>query len=96
MRRMTAEEARARADEVRATSATILRGLFPVDKIDAWNAAFQPLLAAGIERDRDDPNRGREPLLRHPAVRRTSGPTRRSSTTTPSWPWSRSWSAPTG
>ena len=60
MMRMTAEEARTRADEVRRTSATIIRGLFPVDKIDAWNAAFQPLLSAGIERDRDDPNRGRE------------------------------------
>ena len=59
MARMTAEQVRAHADEVRATSATILRGLIPVEKIDAWNAAFQPLLAAGIEKDKDNPNRGR-------------------------------------
>jgi ectoine hydroxylase-related dioxygenase (phytanoyl-CoA dioxygenase family) len=60
MARITAEEARARADEVRRTSATILRGLIPVEKIDAWNAAFQPLLEAAVQRDRGDPNRGRE------------------------------------
>ncbi|MGZ8363773.1 MAG: phytanoyl-CoA dioxygenase family protein [Caulobacteraceae bacterium] len=57
---ITHEEALERADEVRRTSATILRGLIPVEKIDAWNAAFQALLRAGIERDRDDPNRGKE------------------------------------
>jgi hypothetical protein len=60
MARITAEDARARADEVRRTSATVLRGLIPVEKIDAWNAAFQPLLEAAVERDRGDPNRGRE------------------------------------
>lgn len=58
MRRLTTEEAEARADEVRRTSATIIRDLIPVEKIDAWNAAFQPLLAAGVEKDKDDPNRG--------------------------------------
>lgn len=46
------------AEEVRRTSATIIRGLFPVEKIDAWNKAFQPLLADAIEREKDDPNRG--------------------------------------
>jgi ectoine hydroxylase-related dioxygenase (phytanoyl-CoA dioxygenase family) len=56
--RITPEEARARADEVRRTSATILRGLFPVETIDRWNEAFQPLLQAAIARERDDPNRG--------------------------------------
>jgi ectoine hydroxylase-related dioxygenase (phytanoyl-CoA dioxygenase family) len=55
---ITEEEARRRADEVRATSATIIRGLFPVETIDRWNAAFQPLLSAAIEREGDDPNRG--------------------------------------
>lgn len=57
---MTPEQAKVHADEVRATSATILRGLIPVATIDAWNAAFQPLLAAAIEREKDDPNRGPE------------------------------------
>lgn len=56
---LTPQQARAHAEEVRATSATILRGLFPVEKVDAWNAAFQPLLKAAIEREGDDPNRGR-------------------------------------
>jgi ectoine hydroxylase-related dioxygenase (phytanoyl-CoA dioxygenase family) len=55
---MTAEQARAHADEVRSTSATLLRGLFPVETIDAWNAAFQPLLEAAMASESDDPNRG--------------------------------------
>ncbi|MDB5461232.1 MAG: hypothetical protein JWO72_2973 [Caulobacteraceae bacterium] len=55
---MTAEQARAHADEVRSTSATILRGLFAVETIDAWNAAFQPLLAEAMATESDDPNRG--------------------------------------
>lgn len=55
---LTPAEARARADEVRRTSVTILRGLIPVRTIDAWNAAFQPLLAAALAREGDDPNRG--------------------------------------
>jgi len=55
---ITPEQARAHADEVRRTSCTVLRGLFPVEKIDAWNAAFQPLLLRTIEREKDDPNRG--------------------------------------
>jgi ectoine hydroxylase-related dioxygenase (phytanoyl-CoA dioxygenase family) len=50
--------ARARADEVRETSVTILRGLIPLATIDAWNAALQPLLAAAVAREGDDPNRG--------------------------------------
>ncbi|HEX8231948.1 MAG TPA: phytanoyl-CoA dioxygenase family protein [Caulobacteraceae bacterium] len=60
MTSITREQAQAHADEVRRTSSTIIRGLFPVEKIDAWNRAFQPLLEATIERERDDPNRGKE------------------------------------
>jgi ectoine hydroxylase-related dioxygenase (phytanoyl-CoA dioxygenase family) len=56
--RMSSDQAKAHADEVRATSVTILRGLFPVETIDAWNAAFQPLLQQAIAREADDPNRG--------------------------------------
>ena len=57
---MTPEQikAHAHADEVRATSATIIRGLIPVETIDAWNAALQPLLRAAVEREAGDPNRG--------------------------------------
>jgi ectoine hydroxylase-related dioxygenase (phytanoyl-CoA dioxygenase family) len=58
--RITPEQARAHADEVRRTSCTVLRGLFPVEKIDRWNAAFQPLLERTIEKEKDDPNRGKE------------------------------------
>jgi len=54
----TPAEARARADEVRQTSATILRGLIPTAVIDAWNQAFQPLLQEAVAREGDDPNRG--------------------------------------
>ncbi|HTK36349.1 MAG TPA: phytanoyl-CoA dioxygenase family protein [Caulobacteraceae bacterium] len=57
---MSPQEARIRADEVRRTSVTVLRGLLPVETIDRWNEAFQPLLSAAVERDRDDPNRGAE------------------------------------
>jgi len=56
---LTLREAKAHADEVRATSATILRGLFPVETVDAWNAAFQPLLERAIATEGDDPNRGK-------------------------------------
>jgi len=56
--RLTPEQVKAHADEVRATSATIVRGLFPVEKIDAWRAAFAPLLEAAIAKEGDDPNRG--------------------------------------
>lgn len=56
--KVTPAQARQHADEVRATSCTILPGLFPVDVIDRWNEAFQPLLEKGVERDRDNPNRG--------------------------------------
>jgi ectoine hydroxylase-related dioxygenase (phytanoyl-CoA dioxygenase family) len=55
---MTSDQAKAHADEVRRTSATVLRGLIPVELIDLWNEAFQPLLATAIEREKDDPNRG--------------------------------------
>jgi ectoine hydroxylase-related dioxygenase (phytanoyl-CoA dioxygenase family) len=56
---LTPQQVRAHADEVRATSATILRGAFPVETIDAWNEAFQPLLRDAIAREGDDPNRGK-------------------------------------
>ncbi|WP_374471926.1 phytanoyl-CoA dioxygenase family protein [Phenylobacterium sp.] len=56
--KLTSAQARAHADEVRETSLTILRGLIPVETIDRWNAAFQPLLQDAIRREGDDPNRG--------------------------------------
>lgn len=55
---LSPDQIRAHADQVRATSLTILRGLLPVELIDSWNAAFQPLLRAAIEQEGDDPNRG--------------------------------------
>jgi ectoine hydroxylase-related dioxygenase (phytanoyl-CoA dioxygenase family) len=55
---LTPQQAKAHADEVRATSATVLRGLIPVATIDAWNRAFQPLLQQAVEQERDNPNRG--------------------------------------
>jgi ectoine hydroxylase-related dioxygenase (phytanoyl-CoA dioxygenase family) len=55
---LTAAEAKLHADTVRRTSQTVLRGLLPLAKIDAWNAAFQPLLARAIATEGDDPNRG--------------------------------------
>jgi ectoine hydroxylase-related dioxygenase (phytanoyl-CoA dioxygenase family) len=58
--RLTPADARARADEVRRTSVTIVRGLIPTATIDAWNQAFQPLLRAAVAREGDDPNRGVE------------------------------------
>lgn len=56
--KLTPAEARARADEVRETSVTVLRGLIPTATIDAWNQAFQPLLREAVAREGDDPNRG--------------------------------------
>jgi ectoine hydroxylase-related dioxygenase (phytanoyl-CoA dioxygenase family) len=56
--RLSPSQAEAHADEVRAHSLTILRGLIPVDTIDAWNTAFQPLLTAAVAREGDNPNRG--------------------------------------
>lgn len=56
--KLTPAEARAHADEVRETSVTMLRGLIPATTIDAWNAAFQPLLKAAVAREGDTPNRG--------------------------------------
>jgi len=55
---VAAATARALADEVRATSQCVIRGLIPSAKIDAWNAAFQPLLERAIARESADPNRG--------------------------------------
>lgn len=55
---LTPDQARAHADEVRATSCTLLKDVFPVATIDAWNAAFQPLLQDAVAREKDDPNRG--------------------------------------
>jgi len=56
--KLSPAQARAHADEVRATSVTILKGLLPTATIDAWNAAFSPLLAASVLREGDNPNRG--------------------------------------
>lgn len=53
-----ASGARALADEVRATSQCVIKGLIPGAKIDAWNAAFQPLLERAMAREGADPNRG--------------------------------------
>ncbi len=55
---LTAEAADAHADEVRRTSCTVLRGCFPVETIEAWNEAFQPLLRRAIAEDGRNPNRG--------------------------------------
>jgi ectoine hydroxylase-related dioxygenase (phytanoyl-CoA dioxygenase family) len=55
---LTPADARAHAEEVRATSLTLLRGLIPVSTIDAWNAAIQPLLKAAVAKEGDNPNRG--------------------------------------
>jgi hypothetical protein len=55
---LTAAEADAHADEVRRTSATLLRGAIPAETIDRWREAFQPLLDATIAAEGDDPNRG--------------------------------------
>ena len=55
---LTPAQAEAHADEVRRTSVTVLRGLIPAATIDAWNAAFQPLLEAAVAREGGDPNRG--------------------------------------
>jgi ectoine hydroxylase-related dioxygenase (phytanoyl-CoA dioxygenase family) len=54
----TTADARSHAEAVRATSCTILRDLISTATIDAWNAAFQPLLEAAIAREGGDPNRG--------------------------------------
>lgn len=56
--KLTPAEARAHADAVRETSVTVLRGLISTATIDAWNAAFQPLLKAAVAREGDNPNRG--------------------------------------
>ena len=56
--KLTPAQARTHADEVRETSVTLLRGALPVETIEAWNAAFQPLLAQAIAREGADPNRG--------------------------------------
>jgi ectoine hydroxylase-related dioxygenase (phytanoyl-CoA dioxygenase family) len=55
---LSVAQAKAHADEVRATSVTVLRGLIPLETIEAWAAAFPSLLEAAIAREGDDPNRG--------------------------------------
>ncbi|CAF1174608.1 unnamed protein product [Didymodactylos carnosus] len=50
---------RERADEVRRTSATLIRGLFPVETIDALNIDFQPLLEETIRQEGNEGNRGK-------------------------------------
>jgi ectoine hydroxylase-related dioxygenase (phytanoyl-CoA dioxygenase family) len=56
--KLTPAQARAHADEVRATSVTILKELIPVETIDRWNVAFAPLLTAAVAREGANPNRG--------------------------------------
>jgi hypothetical protein len=58
IRRADEFDADAHAAEVRETSLTILRGAIPVETIERWAAAFQPLLAATMAAEGDDPNRG--------------------------------------
>jgi ectoine hydroxylase-related dioxygenase (phytanoyl-CoA dioxygenase family) len=55
---LTSAAAKAHADEVRETSATLLRGLIPTATIDAWNQAFRRLLHEAMANEADDPNRG--------------------------------------
>lgn len=57
---LTPQQVKSHADEVRATSCTILRGCLPVELIDRWNATFQPLLLKTAAAERDNPNRGAE------------------------------------
>lgn len=54
----SAADAERHAQEVRDTSATVLKGAFSAATIDRWNAAFQPLLQAAIANESDAPNRG--------------------------------------
>src|SRR5215213_9919287 len=54
----TTDRARRHADEVRETSCTILRNVFPATLIDEWNHAFQPLLSRAASQEANDPNRG--------------------------------------
>lgn len=58
MAQISDDEADRLAEEVRRTSAVIIRGLLPVAKIDAWREAFAPLLAQTVAQTADDPNRG--------------------------------------
>ncbi|SFM32934.1 phytanoyl-CoA dioxygenase family protein [Variovorax sp. OV329] len=39
-------------------SLVVLRDHLPLEKLAAWREAFEPLLAAQIAREKDDPNRG--------------------------------------
>ena len=57
--RLTQEQIQAHAEEVRETSCTVLKGLIPLEVIDAWNHAFQPLLLRAMNAgDETGPNRG--------------------------------------
>src|SRR5690349_3451334 len=39
-------------------SLVVLPGHFPPEKLAAWRQAFEPLLAAQMAKEKDDPNRG--------------------------------------
>ncbi len=52
------EQIKAYAQEVLDNGHCIIPGLFPTELIDAWNAAFQPLLTQHIEREGHRKNRG--------------------------------------
>lgn len=56
--KLTPAQARAHADEVRATSVTIIKGLIPTEVIDTWREAIGPLLAASIRCGGDRTDRG--------------------------------------
>ena len=57
--RLAQEQITAHAQEVRETSCTLIKGLIPVETIDAWNQAFQPLLLGAMNADDEaGPNRG--------------------------------------
>src|SRR5690242_18826874 len=55
---LTSTQVHNHAEEVRRTGQTMLPAVFPPKTIDAWSAAFEPLLDAAIATEVDDPNRG--------------------------------------
>jgi ectoine hydroxylase-related dioxygenase (phytanoyl-CoA dioxygenase family) len=56
--RYTAAEHDAFASDFNRDSLVVLKNHFPRDKLGRWREAFQPLLEAQMQIDRDDPNRG--------------------------------------
>ena len=58
--RYTAAEHDAFARDFNRDSVVVLKDHFPRATLARWREAFQPLLEAGIARERDNPNRGAE------------------------------------